>query len=266
MTICAYCQRDRQPTREHVIPAFLYAFQRQLEDGIIGWNEVAQRMVGGEGKVKDVCAYCNNTVLGELDAYGKQLLADSGLLVQNYTKTTLSLKYNYALLLRWLLKISFNSSRTDGVHAPILSQHVQFIRGLAPPPPRHRVATILYLASPELLGRSRIDAEPFVKVAQGSNLLNPFLVRISYGIQPMENQYLLRLNIFGPAVFYLMLFHEHVLPGHAAVAIRRLLKQIPTGVELCTRRKLVEVGAGEQSWLDLYGPQVARTMALGTGD
>lgn len=262
MTVCAYCQQDRQPTREHVIPAFIYAFQKELEEGIIGWNEVAQRMVGGEGKVKDVCAECNNVVLGQLDTYGKQLLTESGLLVQNYTKTTLSLKYNYSLLLRWLMKISFNSSRMDGVHAPIFSEHIQFMRGLASPPPRHRVAAVLYLARPELLGKSRIASEPFVTIAQGSNLLNPFLVRISYGAQPGENEYLLRLNIFGPAVFYLLFFHDHVLPGHAAAAIRRLLKHIPTGIELGPRRQLVEVSVGEKSWLDLYEPQVARTIAL----
>lgn len=265
MSVCAYCRQDRPPTREHVIPAFMYDFQKQLEQSVIGWNEVAQRMVGGEGKVKDVCADCNNRVLGELDAYGKQMLTNSGLLVQNYTKRELTLQYDYSLLLRWLLKVSFNSSRTDGAHSHLFERYVPFMRGLEPSPSRHQVAALLYLARPETLGTSRIAEEPFVRIANGSSLLNPFLVRICYGAIPGEHRYVLRLNIFGPAVFYLMIFEDAILPGHAASAIRRLTKLTPGTVELSPKRKVVDVRAGEKSWLDLYEHQVARAHAHGEG-
>jgi hypothetical protein len=262
MSVCAYCRQDRPPTREHVIPAFIYDFQKQLEQSVIGWNEVAQRMVGGEGKVKDVCADCNNRVLGELDAYGKQLLTSSGLLVQNYTKRELTLQYDYSLLLRWLLKVSFNSSRTDGAHSPLFERYVPFMRGQEQSPSLSQVAVLLYLARPEILGASRIAVEPFIRIANGSSLLNPFLVRICYGASPGENSYVLRLNIFGPAVFFLMMFHDSVLPGHAASAIRRLIRLTPGAVELSPKRKLVEVQSGQKSWLDLYEHQVARVHAL----
>lgn len=135
MPICAYCKRESRATREHVIPAFIYAFQQQLAQSVVGWNEVVQRMVRGEAKVRDVCAECNHTALSVLDSYGRQLLSDSGLLVQNYTKRTLTIRYDYSLLLRWLLKISFNSSRTDGAHSGLFEEHIQFMRGLSPPPP-----------------------------------------------------------------------------------------------------------------------------------
>lgn len=92
-------------------------------------------MVAGEAKVKDVCGTCNNGPLAQLDSYGKSLLFDCGLLVSNYTKTNLSLSYDFPLLLRWLLKISFNSARTDGVHAPAFEEHIPFILGLAQAPP-----------------------------------------------------------------------------------------------------------------------------------
>ncbi len=262
MPVCAYCQQNRPSTREHIIPAFIYNFQKQMEQSVVGWNEVAQRMVGGEGKVKDVCAECNNQVLSELDAYGKQLLTDSGLLVQNYTKRELTLQYDYPLLLRWLLKISYNSSRADGVHSSLFEKHVTFIRGLEPIPSRNRVTVLLYLSSPEILDTSRIKAKPFVQIADGSSLLNPFLVRISYGVLSGEQRYVLRTNFFGPAVFHLVMFNDNVLPGHAASAIRNLLKLMPGAVELSPKRKLVEVHAGQKSWLDLYEPQFARMLAI----
>jgi hypothetical protein len=242
----------------------MYDFQKQLEQSVIGWNEVAQRMVGGEGKVKDVCADCNNRVLGELDAYGKQLITNSGLLVQNYTKRDLRLQYDYSLLLRWLLKVSFNSSRTDGAHSPLFERYVPFMRGLEPSPSRSQVALLLYLARPEMLGASRIAEVPFVRIANGSSILNPFLVRICYGVIPGEHRYVLRLNIFGPAVFYLMMFEDSVLPGHAASAIRQLVRLTPGAVELGPKRKVVEVQAGQKSWLDLYEHQVARARSLET--
>jgi hypothetical protein len=55
------------------------------------------------------------------------------------------------------------------------------------------------------------------------------------------------------------------LPGHAAAAIRRLTKLIPGVVEVSRSRRLVEVQAGEESWLDLYEHQVRRTLALARG-
>lgn len=258
MSVCAYCKQDRPATREHVIPAFMYAFQKTAGDSVIGWNEVVEKMVGGEAKVKDVCASCNNDTLGKLDVYGKNMLADAGLLVHNYLRRDLTLRYDYGQLLRWLLKISFNSSRTDGAHSHIFKEHIPFILGDAPAPPRWRIATLAYLAKPECLDKSRIRSEPFLSIAQGSNILNPFLVRICYGASSSDEQYTLRLNIFGPIVFYMLVFNEGTLPGHAAVAIRRLLKQTPGSVELSPKRSGVQLYAGPQSWLDLYEPQVVR--------
>ncbi len=262
MTVCAYCKQDRQATREHVIPAFTYAFQQQLEQSVIGWNEVVQGMVRGEAKVKDVCAECNNGTLSELDSYGKRLLSDSGLFVQNYTKKTLTLRYDYAPLLRWLLKVSFNSSRTDGAHSSLFEDYIAFVRGQSTPPPRYRVACLAYLAAPEVFGKSRIAEESFARVSGGSKLLNPFLVRICYGGIPGEHEYTLRLNIFGPAVFYLLLFRDGVLPGHAASAVRRLLKVVPGAVEITPKLRFVELQAGRKSWLDLYEYQVQRNRAI----
>ena len=265
MTTCAYCKQKQPATREHVIPSFMYAFQKELEQSVIGWNEVIEKMARGESKVKDVCASCNNGTLGILDAHAKKLFVDSGLLVQNYVKSNLVLRYDFALLLRWLLKVSFNSSRTDGAHSHLFERHIPFMLGTSPIPSRSKVAPIAYLAAPEYLGKSRIQEEPFSRVAQDSKVLNPFLVRICYGAVQSTDEYTLRINIFGPLVFYMLMFREDVLPGHAAAAIRRFLKGTAGAVELTPQQRVIQLHAGKQSWLDLYEYQIRRSRALAKG-
>lgn len=264
MTICAYCQQDRQATREHIIPSFIYAFQKELEQSVTGWNEVANKMIKGEAKIKDVCAECNNGVLGQLDSYGKQFLSESGLLVQNYTKISLSLKYDYSLLLRWLLKVSFNSSRTDGVQSSVFKEHVPYILGLDPPPPRYRVAILVYLSAPVIIENDSSFPQSFIAIAQGSSRLNPFLVRLGYG-GVSNDRYIHRINVLGPAVFQLVLFNDGILPGHAAAEIRSIVKAQPGAVELNQKRGQVLLSAGKQTWFDLYGPQIIRTRAAANG-
>jgi hypothetical protein len=262
MPICAYCHQDRTSTREHVIPAFLYAFQKEFGQPVSGWNETANQVVQGEAKIKDVCADCNNGVLGQLDAYGKQVLTDSGLLTQNFDRPSLSLRYDYSLLLRWLLKISFNSARMGGAHASYFQDHIPFILGKVQHPPRHKVAVVAYLAAPELIRKIPDPPQAFLTVAGKSGVVNPFFVRIGYG-GVSRNRLVHRPITLGAALFHLLLFKSDVLPGHAASEIRSLIKAQPEAVELSPKRRRVEIRAGKQTWLDLQAPQVARIHAAG---
>lgn len=265
MPYCAYCNQEGSLTREHVIPAFLYALQKSFEEGVVGWNEVAKKMVRGESKIKDVCAACNNGVLSNLDSYGKQVLGDAGLLVQNYLASSLILKYEYAQLLRWSLKMSFNSSRADRVHSHVFQDFIPFILGAAKPPPRYRVALLAYLAGPIMLDPKKGINQPFWIAARGASTLNPFLVRIAYGIVPGDDSFVLRVNVIGPLVLLMPIFEPDVLPGHAAASIRRLQKLHPGAVELTGKRRLVELHAGSKSWLDMYSDQLTRVQRL-TGE
>ena len=78
MPACAYCAREAPLTREHLIPAFMYDYQKQFTP-FIGWSELAEKMVGGELQIKDVCAPCNNGSLSALDDYGRRMLTEYGL-------------------------------------------------------------------------------------------------------------------------------------------------------------------------------------------
>ena len=67
-------------------------------------------MVGGQPTIKDVCPKCNNDVLSKLDSYGLELykrcfyrIADAG--------ESVTFDYDYERLLRWILKLNFNSAR-----------------------------------------------------------------------------------------------------------------------------------------------------------
>jgi hypothetical protein len=262
LTVCAYCKQDKPATREHVIPSFLYVLQKSLGDKVIGWNEVAEKMVGGESKVKDVCADCNNGVLSELDAYGKQLLGDAGLLVHNFLGNSIRLRYEYGPLLRWLLKISFNSSRTDRAHSYLFEAFIPFILGQEATPPRSRVALLAYLASAVDLKPEQRGVEPFRTSACGALKLNPLLVRVCYGLFPSNDSFTLRIVILGPLVFFLPIFEPAVLPGHAAAALRQLQKAHPGAAEISAKKRLMTLHAGAHTWMDLYADQVQRARRI----
>lgn len=197
---------------KHVIPSFMYAFQKSLESTVFGWNEVAGRMVSGELKVKDVCAECNNGPLSNLDAFGSEFLTRSGLMVPNYKRLNVDLWFDFDLLSRWLLKISFNSSRTDGVHAPLFEGLEPYSLGTSKKFPSARFAVISYLAGPSQIDELVRSRAPFAGLVDKTGRFNPFIARICYGTVPGALNFTLRLVILGPLVFYVPMFLPGVLP------------------------------------------------------
>lgn len=249
-------------TLEHVVPAFAYAFQKKIESKVVGWNEVAEKMVGGEHGVRDVCAACNNGVLSKLDEYGKDVLSKTGILTPTFSKLGLSMSYDYSLLSRWLLKISFNSSRTDGAHRHLFESFVPFILGNEPLPPRSKLALLAFLAAPTVPSEEHKSKEPYASAIGQSNRFNPFLVRICYGFYQPRDNCTPRLVILGPLVFYMLVFNEGVSAGQAAVAVRRFQKECPAAVELRPNVGFAEIRTGSQSWIDLHAFEVARVDAI----
>ncbi|MFM0302683.1 hypothetical protein PQQ99_21415 [Paraburkholderia sediminicola] len=243
-------------TREHVIPAFLYDFQKQQQGGVLGWSEPAEKMVGGELKVKDVCGVCNNEILGKLDSYGKSLLTGHGLLVTNFKKEHIDLQYDYDMLTRWLLKISFNSSRTDNVHSPLFEKFIPYMLGTGSRPSRGQLSVICFLARAAEVPVDLRDKPLYVELAGSSGKFNPFIVRIAWA--PSSGNYTVRIVILGALVFFMLMFPESVLPGHAASDIRKFLKSQRNTVELTPARRLVNVRQSVDSWLDLYQAQLIR--------
>lgn len=76
------------------------------------WSRKLDRDIAAEPKVKDVCEYCNNVVLSELDAYICTLYDKYfGRVLEKGEKVTF--KFDFDSLARWLLKLSYNSARTE---------------------------------------------------------------------------------------------------------------------------------------------------------
>ena len=263
MSICAYCKLERPSTKEHIIPAFLYRFQKEAGEGVLGWNDVAEKMLNYEAVIGDVCGTCNGGVLSMLDSAGKCLLERSRVLVHNYTRSNIEIRYNYDILTRWLIKLSFNSARIKGELDYLFENYIEYILKGEPRPKVHRLSIIAYMAKAELVSEHRAALAPYLHLAEGSNLLNPFLVRITNAKTPSQMPYNIRGVFLGPLMFFLVFYNDGISPGFAASLTRRISKEFQGSVLLSPKRGYINLFAGTKSWIDMYEDQVLRTKALG---
>jgi hypothetical protein len=120
-------------TKEHIFPKFLY---RQFPNQTLGFNEKAGKFLSFEAQIKDVCAVCNNGPLSLLDAYAKSQIKDMKCERTFTARDMVEFQYDYQSLVRWLLKVSYNSSRAMTAVPNLVQQCVPFIldRTAAHPP------------------------------------------------------------------------------------------------------------------------------------
>ncbi|MEJ8866794.1 hypothetical protein [Pseudomonas jessenii] len=122
MKSCAYCGLVGVMTKEHIWAASLI---RKFND-LLTYNKNTNKFYKGEAVVKDVCGECNNLVLGSLDEYM------SGLFDRCFQRfldpgDSAVLEYDYDLLLRTLLKISYNAARSVA-NEKAVKHHKRFVR------------------------------------------------------------------------------------------------------------------------------------------
>jgi len=132
--VCAYCGKAGKLTKEHLYPQFL---NRYMGTRFLGYNEAADKVTVGERVIRDVCFTCNNESLGALDGYGHQYF-QANKLEQVFTEEKVTeVLYDYDLLLRWVLKISYNSFRTvDFSDDPFVSLLPYILTGKNRPKPK----------------------------------------------------------------------------------------------------------------------------------
>jgi hypothetical protein len=112
-------------TREHLWPASLHRRLIEANGQVtknVFWLARLQREIPNEPQIKDVCAECNNVILSKLDAYICSLF-DSTLAHVPRRNDRVCLAYDYHLLKRWLLKMSFNSARIHNSRTCPLWKH-----------------------------------------------------------------------------------------------------------------------------------------------
>lgn len=129
--LCAYCGSDGPLTREHLWPAGIIARAKHINRSYLGKIE---KFLEVELTIKDVCSKCNNGPLSALDAYACALY-DAQFFRQAVQRESRTFIYDYAPLLRWLLKMSFNSARANDSDVPALSPFAVFMLAGGQPPP-----------------------------------------------------------------------------------------------------------------------------------
>lgn len=108
---CAYCENIGEVTREHIIPKGF--IENMNTNKIITWSDkIPSKVVKTELTIKDVCQSCNNVALSRLDEYALSIIKKYNDLISIESRS-IFFKYDYDLLTRWLLKVSYNSARTN---------------------------------------------------------------------------------------------------------------------------------------------------------
>jgi hypothetical protein len=122
MKNCAYCDKPEKLTKEHIWPSTLI---RKFED-LLTYNKSQNKLYKGDPLIKDVCGACNNIHLSKLDSYLSKLFDEHFKEILNPGDSA-NLEYDYDLLLRGLLKISFNSARA-AASEKIITAHQKFTK------------------------------------------------------------------------------------------------------------------------------------------
>jgi len=121
MKKCSYCNAGGSLTKEHIWPSSLI---KKYEGGLRTYNKRNHNFHDSDPVIKDVCAECNNVKLSKLDAYLSSLYDDYFASPLSPGEST-EIEYDYDLLLRSLLKISYNSSRASA-SPKIIQAHSHF--------------------------------------------------------------------------------------------------------------------------------------------
>ena len=105
---CAYCNQEGKLTKEHIWPKCII---KRMPDSGLKFLNSKKIVTGSDLVIADVCSTCNEKLLSPLDNYLCSLF-DKYFINFIAEKKPFIFEYNYDLLLRALLKITFNSSRT----------------------------------------------------------------------------------------------------------------------------------------------------------
>ncbi len=147
---CAYCKSaDNKLSREHIWPKCII---ERVPDYSARYSERANKVFSGDQVVSDVCSQCNSGPLSELDSYICHLF---DMYFQFFPEAgqSVDFKYDWSLLGRWLLKVSYNSARVSRIDNKVLSHFADVIHGEDSRPPD--LAIFLDLVEPSYMENVR---------------------------------------------------------------------------------------------------------------
>lgn len=131
--VCSYCDKEKALTKEHIWPK---GFIDRADSDLLAYNKKLNRLINTEPVIKDVCAECNNEKLSSLDGYLCTLYDKYFTNIIEHGQPA-EFSCDYDKLLRGLLKISYNSARTqkqDHEKIKLHSKCSNYILGQSPRP------------------------------------------------------------------------------------------------------------------------------------
>ncbi|GIP44452.1 hypothetical protein J45TS6_29110 [Paenibacillus sp. J45TS6] len=198
MKLCAYCGLSKPLTKEHIWPKGII---NRVPTYIGRYSERANKVQAGELVIKDVCQTCNNGILSGLDDYLCKLF---DAFFKDFVREheIVNFEYDYDLLARVLLKLSFNTARAS-------RQPIEYFNSLIP----------------YILGSERIRPENFsllVQIVKPSKVLEKGFIRNLYPSGVRSGRFELpnlkhenvqyRLVSINSFYFYLLLFNGERQP------------------------------------------------------
>lgn len=260
---CAYCGSEGKMSREHLWPASLHSRLVAVNgtDKGLFWLRRINAEVQGEPTMRDVCRACNNGPLSELDNYICMLFDRYfARILQRFEKV--EVEFDYHLLKRWLLKMSYNSARMHSsldlfVYPPLLP----YINGHSKAIGRS-VQVYLQLAYPGVVPPERREKPEF---QDAPAVWEPQDNRVGFAWFdcPGVGRKLLRAVHLRSYTFYLAFFQITEKSSVANDFAREFLLRMPgTALLMASRSRLNLECDGEDAWRSFDG---ARETALSSG-
>src|SRR5699024_2418237 len=128
---CTFCNAQIEGslvrTKEHIIPNGLI---KLFPDEDITFMKNKSFKDNNGLTIRDVCNKCNNEVLSALDSYGNELIGNHFMcsfgIADNYNEE-FQFEFNYHLLSRWLLKITYNYDRVERADTTWFKDNISYI-------------------------------------------------------------------------------------------------------------------------------------------
>jgi hypothetical protein len=241
MALCAYCRQNRPLTREHIWPSWLL----KATDYSVAYVARANKIVGKNQTIRDVCAICNNGPLSALDGYVQGLY-------QQYIRhwvvegETVDFRYDHGLLLRWLFKVAYNSARTTGQDAALLAKYRDVLIAEDPCTPLFAfafVGTIMpaYLLDPGATVFRRINPQGARNGRMAFNGLAP------------DPRYAMRFISINSYWFSLLLVEDMALDTEIVMALAQRVYGVPLTPDGVTQipppaMNTMQAMAGVETW------------------
>lgn len=253
---CAYCGNPSSLTKEHVIPRFIYDRRTEKWDTFF---EPKEQFFQGEPQIGDVCSRCNSGRLSALDAYVANIW-DEYFETIVMPRDVVTFRYNFSLLVPWLLKVSFNVARAikNNADAAVLQRYIPYILGKERTHPQLciylELMTPYFLSPEEEKATNPILLQRLPRDAKGRVMLEPREIRPARSIEmPNVTVRLLSLHSY---YFYLLLARDD-MPDSKWKQRRRIMRdKVPSARYLAENATELRIKASTASFLDSKAPHM----------